>query len=454
MGAAMTSAYGDRSRLAGAVHELHLDLSQEDLEQFTRGRTTEQVLGMLEAVAAWLKQVNTQNHDGVMLTPALVRFLSANGVADSSVDERIAELSRLRQETREGHFDVTNELQRELEYKRFWSEARTHRDWPEDEAARRDLFETLDALPPQEKDGVCALSDEDVHEARRAAYEAKGLLDFLRELRAHTSRPITVFGNDRYGRIYLVEPLEPYLRADGFDLLCERVPSHNSMRLTVPHFVDRFHRSGFAPEFIKHLSTHLPHVVLADVCSPRATEHYTKIPRGLRDIVNWFMVFNHIRSGGDRSRYQDESGLPSSNIAELEKWWEFEVVRRRIRQWIEPGPTYAVSHWAPELMDEVLMGELVVPAKPVVFGDDPQVVVANPGFYRTDGDDLSPMLRTTHPYHFNDPEKRVAETVVPGFGEHGFETRVHGFTTDEYVQAVQDQIGVELRDMVGEPGEV
>ena len=259
-----------------------------------------------------------------------------------------------------------------------------------------------------------------------------------------------MFGNDRYGRIYLVEPLEPYL-GDGFEVLYERVPSHSSMRLTVPHYVDRFHRSGFAPKVIQHISSHMPHIVLADVTSPRATEHYTKIPRGLRDLVNWFMVFNHIRAEGDRSLYEDDSGLPSSNIAELEKWWQFEVVRRRIKQWIEPGSTYAISHWAPELMDEVLMGELVVPKKPVVFGDDPQVVVANPGFYRTEGDDLSSMLRTTHPYHFNDPEKRVATKVVPGFGEHGFETRVKGFTTDEYVLAVQEQIGVELREMVGDP---
>ena len=77
--------------------------------------------------------------------------------------------------------------------------------------------------------------------------------------------------------------------------------------------------------------------------------------------------------------------------------------------------------------------------------------MANPGLYRTEGDDLSETVRTTHPYHFNDPEKRVAETIVPGFGEHGFETRVGGFTTDKYVLAVQDQIAVELRATLGEP---
>ncbi len=95
------------------------------------------------------------------------------------------------------------------------------------------------------------------------------------------------------------------------------------------------------------------------------------------------------------------------------------------------------------------MGELVVPKKPVVSGDSPQVITANPAIYRTEGDDLPELLRVTQPYYFNDPEKRFKEQIVPGFGEHGFETRVRGFTTDEYVAEVQRQIGVELESMVG-----
>ena len=446
MGSTETPGSTARDRIDKAVQDLRLKLLPDQLELFIAGRAEAETLRQLQAIASWLGKVNTQNHDGVMLTPALVRFLAEG----EGVEGRLAELSRLRAETREGRFDAGNELQRELEYKRFWSEARNHRDWPQEEEGQRSLFNKLAPLPPQEKDLVCALSDEDAHEVKRAALEAVGLFEFLREFRANTSRPITVFGNDRYGRIYLVEPLEPYL-GDQFEVLYERVPSHGSMRLTVPDYAERFHRSGFAPQVIERISAQMPHMVLVDVCSPRATESYTKMPRGLRDLVNWFMVFNHIRSGGDRSSYENKSGLPPSNIAELEKWWEFEVVRRRIGQWIEPGATYAISHWGPELMEEVLMGDLVVPAKPAVFGDDPQAVVANPGLYRTEGEDLSDVLRTTTPYHFNDPEKRVAETIVPGFGEHGFETRVSGFTTDEYVRAVQDQMAVELGAMLGNP---
>ena len=52
----------------------------------------------------------------------------------------------------------------------------------------------------------------------------------------------------------------------------------------------------------------------------------------------------------------------------------------------------------------------------------------------------------TRPYYFNDPEKRHKEEIVPGF-----ETRIRGFTADEYVAAVQRQIGIELESIVGQP---
>ena len=421
-----------------------LRLSEEALKHFSRGRSSVEVTEYLDRLATWMGEVNTQNHDGVTLTPAIVRFLASA----EDLESGIRELERLRQETREGRFDADNELQRELEYKRFASEAGRQPNWPQGEAEQRVAFDRLTVLASTNNHQACELPEQEVIEARRAAFEAKGLLDFLREFRSHTDRPITVLGNERFGRLFVVEPLEPFLRGH-FDVLYERVPSHGSMRLTVPHYLDRFQRNGFAPEFMKYLSTHMPHVVLVDVCSPRATENYTKIARGIRDLVNWFMVFNHIRAQGDRTLYVSDSSLPSHQLAELEKWWEFEVVARRISQWIEPGPTYGISHWAPELREEVLMGELVVPKKPVVSGDSPQVITANPAIYRTEGDDLPELLRVTQPYYFNDPEKRFKEQIVPGFGEHGFETRVRGFTTDEYVAEVQRQIGVELESMVG-----
>ena len=44
----------------------------------------------------------------------------------------------------------------------------------------------------------------------------------------------------------------------------------------------------------------------------------------------------------------------------------------------------------------------------------------------------------------------MAARIVGGWGDHGFETRVEGHTTDEYVAAIQRQVGLELSAMEGE----
>ena len=432
--------------LVATVERLKLNLTTDQIEQFIKNHSTDETQRRFEKLADWMAQVNSQNHDGVILTPVITDHLAG----DSDFDALLNELDYLGKETRNGRFDINNLLQKELEYKRYVSEANRQRDWPKDPEEQRAAFDELAMLPPPHDEGELQLTEEDLHETKRAAYEAKLLLEFLREFRSQTDRPIVVVGNERYGRQWVVEPLEAYLEG-GFEVRYDRVPSHSSMRLTVPHYLERFQRNGFPPEFMKQLSEQIPHVVIVDECSPRRTEHYTKFPRGVRDLVNWFMVFNDIRAEGDVAKYASDSTLPAHHFPELKKWYEFVLVRRRICEWITPGPTYKISHWAPELKAQVIMGDMIIPSRlPDLRDGKPQVVLANPAIYRTEGDDLPAALKGTHPYYFNDPEKEVKEEIVPGFGAYGFETRVQGFTTDEYVAAVQKQIGAELAAMLTE----
>ena len=216
------------------------------------------------------------------------------------------------------------------------------------------------------------------------------------------------------------------------------------MRLTVPHYTERFQRNGFAPEFMRHLSTHMPHVVLVDVCSPRGTERYTKVPRGIRDLVNWFMVFT--TSAPRRPQPVPGSERPTSSLARR-VGKVVRVCRRAAAHWPVDRTRSDLRHQSlgPDLKEEVLMGDLAVPRRPAVPGDQPQVILANPALYRTEGADLPEFMRRTQPYYFNDPEKRIREEIVPGFGTHGFETRVRGCTTDQYVAAVQRAMGQALQ---------
>ena len=60
---------GDGRTLGDAVQALRL--SAEALEHFSRGRSRVEVTVYLDGLAAWMGAVNTQNHDGVTLTPAI-----------------------------------------------------------------------------------------------------------------------------------------------------------------------------------------------------------------------------------------------------------------------------------------------------------------------------------------------------------------------------------------------
>jgi len=123
-----------------------------------------------------------------------------------------------------------------------------------------------------------------------------------------------------------------------------------------------------------------------------------------------------------------------------------------MKHYIGPGDTYRIRHWAPELKPEVIMGDMVIPSRPPEIGDDtPTAVLANPAIYRTDGD-LPEPLKGTRPYYFNDPEYRVKEKIIPGFGSHGFETRVIGPTTDEYVIAARQEIEKQIGEMLDHIG--
>ncbi len=411
----------------------------ELINPFLRNHSREEATRRLERVDEWIKGINTQNVTGVRLTAVLVEALAKS----SELESTLAELDRLRQETQEGRFDLDNPLQKDLEFHRFAAiDARVN----PAEAGNQDQygrFHRLRPLPPAAAPAEYELDPEQLAEVKRAGYEAFCLLRFLRSFRDRTARDIVVVGNHRYGRQWLVEPLDHYLQ-EGFTLRYDRVPSHHSWTLTVPYQLERQIISGFPPEFARELSKTMPHVILVDTSSPGRTEGVTKYTRALRDYVNWFILFNDIRSIG-RDEQETRSTLPLHHFPELREWYEYDIVRRMTAKWVEPGPTYTVVHWAPELQETVRAGDFVVPSRPVdVSTGEALVVLANPAIYRTEGSDLPAFLRDTQPYYFNDPEKHVHEKIVLGFGPRGLASRVEGTTTDEFVAAVQRHIRAEV----------
>ena len=59
-----------------------LRMIAEELTPFDEGRGAKEARDRLSQVAAWVTSVTTQNHDGVTLTPTLVRYLAGGDLAE------------------------------------------------------------------------------------------------------------------------------------------------------------------------------------------------------------------------------------------------------------------------------------------------------------------------------------------------------------------------------------
>ena len=422
---------------------LRIDIDQIEpfLNPFLHHNSIGEIMRRLDKLGQWMTQFEGRNYEGVMFTPVVTRYLAEH----SDFDAALAEFDRLRAETLKGRFRLDNELQRDLEFLRFAHLNANLNGGRRGSDEQYAVFKLLPVLPPLRQETV-ELSEEHLAQAKRYGYQAACFLQFLRHFKASTPRPIVVVGNDRYGRQWVVEPLQDYLK-DDFTLRCDRVRSHSSFRLRVPHEVESKARAGFPQDFVRALSKEMPHVVIVDARNPVRGPGMMKMSRGARDYVNWFMVFNDIRAEGDISRYAHDGAVP--HLSELRKWYEFDVVRRLIKPWMKPGSTYKITHWAPELKEYVMLGDFAMRAEyPNPADDKPQVVISNADIYRTEGDDIYETLRGTQPYYFDGPEKYVKETVEFGFGEYGLETRVKGPTTDEFVARVQQEITAEVRRLL------
>ncbi len=434
------------------IHGFHVKFDVKEIELFLKNFPKAEVLNRFEKLERWLDKYHKTNHDGTILTPPLIDFLSN----DSDFDSLLAELDRYRADTRNGRFDINNILQRDLEFRRFAYEytrvlepltyqLQNRYPAPRSNKELYRLFNQLEQLPTVAADPP-RLGEQHLAEVRRTAYEAVEFLKFLRGFRARTSRHIVVVGNDRYGRQWVVEPIEAYLKK-RFTLRYDRVRSGTSTRLSVP--------SAFPREFVKEISARMPHIVIVDASHAPPRNNVMQLSRGLRGYAHWFAVFNDLRAEGNLAVYQDESSLPTSHFPELMKWHEYVARREQLREWVSPGETYRVTTWAPELRDTVILGDMEVKRYPPVSheeigGDLPAVILANPIIYRTEGEDLPDALRGTTPRHFDDPEAHAVDRVVFGFGSHGFETRLEGMSTEQFVQTAQGHIKREIDRLLEE----
>ena len=427
----------------------------EAISELLKELPLREVRKRLAALRDWSVRMGTSD---MVITPLLAEFLSQPGEFPSILER----LGRLIDETRGGRFEAKNPVQRDLEFSKYFHEhARlegVYRQLPYPKESLAELYQRFKELPVLAHDGPAEarIGDELALEVQRLSYEAAGLLRFLRRFRAGTSRPVVVVGNNRYGRQWLVEPLEPFL-SRAFTLRYDGVPSHQSMRLGVPHarnFEWSADNTGpwtpdaFPMEFVRQIAVEMPHIVVVDSMSPGRYSGLSMFSRATKTYAHWFVAFNDVRGSELAADF-----MPPGHLGELRHWYEYVRLRQQLKEWIRPGPGYRLGLWTPQLTDEAQLGELPVPGTPAILdSDEPQVVLANPMIYTGDG--LPSHLRGTRPYFFDGPERLAKEQIVFGFGPYGFQPEVRGTMTASLVAKIQKRIAAEVADMVSEDGEV
>ena len=158
------------------------ELAGSHLEQLRAIFPENEVADRFEQLELWIGRYHKTNHDGTVLTEELTRYLCQKTDFGPLLDH----LSYLRDETRNGHFDPSNRLQRDLEFRRFEYEytrllepltyqLRGRYDPPLTTSEIYRIFDRLEILPePSQKE--CLLDKTQRAEVKRAAFEAAGLL--------------------------------------------------------------------------------------------------------------------------------------------------------------------------------------------------------------------------------------------------------------------------------------
>ena len=76
----------------GSVLRYGFEFNGEDIDLLLESHTGNEAEIALRAIAEWMVRTNSQNHDGVTLTPVLVKYLVGKG----DIHDKLGQLEELR----------------------------------------------------------------------------------------------------------------------------------------------------------------------------------------------------------------------------------------------------------------------------------------------------------------------------------------------------------------------
>lgn len=166
--------------------------------------------------------------------------------------------------------------------------------------------------------------------AELAAREAANVFNLIKS-RTTGMYPTLVIANQRYGSLFVVDPIAEYLAALGVTTVRERIPSNEVFFLNNEV---AFRISEVTWEWI---SRNNPNIFVVDGTSMPVSRGLARFPGAMEGYINAFRTYNHACGTG----YPGEICFP-------------DLMRLAIHR---PSNGYRINFWAPNMTSSFLVGD-------------------------------------------------------------------------------------------------
>lgn len=377
-----------------------------------------------EAIAEYGEQIAIVFQMGLFPTDKMVDYITHRGTLAPK------DIETLQQATKSGNFDHQNELQKEIEYTEFLKipQVRGVNGFgPVTE------FKNITFINAAER---VSLTTNEIREARVAAYEAAGFYQLVKE-GIESGRRAIVLGNQRYGDLFVLRPLERLLAQLN---LVERrlayVHSGKSKQNAVSFIFDQ---KDIEQSFIENLINKTPDVYVVDGTSNPFTHEnpsYPRLPASMLTYLAWFLAFNDACGQDLPSIYND-----------LRKGETYKDILGFISSF-SPSVPFRITQWVPYPSQKISFGgNLLVSYNPPTFERPPQVIFASPIIKPGQDNQLPDELNNHTPGYFDDLEQKVGNNIGLIFTPFGLQSS-DGRDLNQIIGHVQEAITDFLPDFV------
>lgn len=261
-------------------------------------------------------------------------------------------------------------------------------------------------------------------EAEITAFEAAQTYWFLRS-RQESGRPVEVIGNQRYGKLFVIEPLEKLLEEVGISYNYPYIRSTSALSTDI-HEV-------FEDQFVKKIITNSPDIVIVDGTARSFYQGYTRYPKSMYAFLNWFLAFDETLGTGFNPIAVHRRKLFEENPM-------FKGLGRRLWDQHPISPRYQLSFWSPSPTNRILIGESAI-TLPFIHPSSysPHIIFANPVSDPETTTYPKEQMRSHTPAYFDDPEKRRTPTSNSDHPQ-PLELAKKIRTCDQFIAAVQAHI--------------